>query len=76
MNAWAESNDIIVLYPQTKATEIPLNVYGCFDWWGAYSPLYYSKLSPQIGVVVNMITRISGHNFENSDFFFNKTSGA
>eukprot|EP00818_Percolomonas_sp_WS_P007810 CAMPEP_0117443010 /NCGR_PEP_ID=MMETSP0759-20121206/4464_1 /TAXON_ID=63605 /ORGANISM="Percolomonas cosmopolitus, Strain WS" /LENGTH=360 /DNA_ID=CAMNT_0005234951 /DNA_START=579 /DNA_END=1658 /DNA_ORIENTATION=- len=32
MNAWAERNNIILLYPQTKATDVPLNVYGCFDW--------------------------------------------
>ena len=38
-NEWAETNNIVVLYPQTIATEgilasEPINPKGCWDWWG------------------------------------------
>ena len=29
---WADTNNIIVLFPQTATT--PLNPQGCWDWWG------------------------------------------
>lgn len=68
-NAWAEKNNIIVIYPQTKKSEIPLNMYGCYDWWGAFSPLYYSKVGPQIYTISKIISRISGYDFETSNYF-------
>jgi len=34
-NKWADTNDIVVLYPQThKSTIFPANPEGCWDWWG------------------------------------------
>jgi poly(3-hydroxybutyrate) depolymerase len=33
-NEWADTNQIIVLYPQTTKTDTPFNPKGCFDWWG------------------------------------------
>jgi hypothetical protein len=33
-NEWADNNRIIVLYPQTHPTLVPVNPKGCFDWWG------------------------------------------
>jgi len=34
-NSWAESNNIIVAYPQTISSVIsPENPMGCWDWWG------------------------------------------
>lgn len=31
----AESNDIVVLFPQVQKSEyIPFNPKGCWDWWG------------------------------------------
>jgi poly(3-hydroxybutyrate) depolymerase len=34
-NEWAESNNIIVVYPQAVKSEfMPMNPSGCFDWWG------------------------------------------
>jgi poly(3-hydroxybutyrate) depolymerase len=32
-NGYAESNDIIVLYPQTTSTFFPSNPQGCYDWY-------------------------------------------
>ena len=33
-NEWAETNRIIVLYPQTTKYGHAFNPKGCFDWWG------------------------------------------
>jgi poly(3-hydroxybutyrate) depolymerase len=38
-NEWADTNHLIILYPQTIAGDpvtnfgTPLNPYGCWDWW-------------------------------------------
>ena len=38
-NRWADTNKLIVLYPQTAATDpAPLNPKGCWDWWGVSRP--------------------------------------
>ena len=33
-NSWADSNNIIVLYPQVIKATNPFNPNGCWDWWG------------------------------------------
>lgn len=33
-NRWADAAQVVVLYPQTRATLRPLNPKGCWDWWG------------------------------------------
>lgn len=45
-NEYAESNSIIIVYPQVISTL--LNPKGCFDWWGYTGPEYASKLGPQL----------------------------
>ena len=61
-NQWAESNNMIVLYPYTKkSNELPLNPKGCWDWWGYSDKLYYgTRLGKQIIFVRNLIKAISG----------------
>ena len=34
LNRWADVHDAVVLYPQTRATYLPLNPKACWDWWG------------------------------------------
>jgi hypothetical protein len=66
-NRWAEANDIVVLYPQTRAYEysflgIPLawpNPRGCWDWWGYTGNGYHVKTGPQIRAVAAMIERLA-----------------
>ena len=41
-NNWADTNNIVVLYPQL--TQNPEN--GCWDWWGYESPDYAKKSGP------------------------------
>lgn len=57
-NGHAERNGIIVLYPQSVATD--LNPKCCFDWWGYTGIDYACKLGLQMITVQNMINRLSG----------------
>jgi poly(3-hydroxybutyrate) depolymerase len=52
-NAWADTNHIIVLYPQT--TTGGTNFEGCWDWYGYDSASYATKTGPQMAMVRAMI---------------------
>jgi poly(3-hydroxybutyrate) depolymerase len=62
---WADTNHLIILYPQSAAfiTLSPdpgkSNPFGCWDWWGYSSTDYYSQKAPQITAVMKMIERLS-----------------
>jgi len=62
INAWADSNDIVVLYPfavqSTSATAY--NPNGCWDWWGYDDPNYALKSGTQISIVYKMVQRVMG----------------
>ena len=74
VNAWADANRIVALYPQAHATEAqdlpaelaPLAAYyanpnGCWNWWGyAGDRQYLTKKGVQIGVIWAMVQRIEG----------------
>ncbi|AKJ31367.1 fibronectin type III domain-containing protein [Caldimonas brevitalea] len=55
-NRWADTNDIVVLYPQTG----PGATNGCFDWWGYDSPDYAKKNGPQMAGIKAMVDRLGG----------------
>ena len=60
-NEWAESNDLIVLYPQVDSSKIaPMNPMGCWDWWGYTDENYATKGGAQIGVVKAMLDALAG----------------
>ncbi len=54
-NRWAESNNIVVLYPQTGKGAIN----SCWDWWGYDSPDYAKKSAPQMTAIVAMVDEVS-----------------
>ena len=56
-NAWAVSNDIVVLYPQTKP-ERGFNPDGCWDWWGYTGFDYDNRNGMQMHAVKAMIDRL------------------
>lgn len=66
-NAWAESNRLIVLYPQTVARSglgagslhWLYNPKGCWDWWGYSGADYATKNGPQMLAVRRMISRLA-----------------
>uniref|UniRef100_A0A7S3DDX1 Polyhydroxybutyrate depolymerase n=1 Tax=Palpitomonas bilix TaxID=652834 RepID=A0A7S3DDX1_9EUKA len=55
-NEWAESNDMIVLYPQ--ATTNTLNPNGCFDWWGYAGVNYATNQGTQVMAIKKMVDRV------------------
>ena len=73
-NEWAETNNIIVLYPQTEAIQVDLgwslvrievSSGGCWDWWGLDSSLpgngeFARKGGYQISAIRNMLDRLAG----------------
>ena len=61
-NAWAEANDIIVLYPQTFPT-VTWGVYnpkGCWDWFGLDDRQYFTRAGRQQRAIVKMVERLVG----------------
>ena len=59
-NKWAATNRIIVLYPQTKASDVdPLNPDGCWDWWGYTGTDFNTRSGKQIVAVQKMIDRFT-----------------
>jgi poly(3-hydroxybutyrate) depolymerase len=60
-NEWAESNQLIVLYPQVASSKIaPMNPYGCWDWWGYTGDDYATREGPQIEVIMAMLDALGG----------------
>lgn len=59
-NRWAESNRIVVLYPQARSTwGAPWNPYGCWDWWGYTGTAYTTRAAPQIAAIRAMVERLA-----------------
>jgi poly(3-hydroxybutyrate) depolymerase len=54
---WADTNDLIVLFPQTATT--PINPQGCWDWWGYTGRDYLTRNGPQIVAVQRMLERLA-----------------
>lgn len=57
-NRWADSNALIVLYPQVDATL--LNPKGCWDWFGYTGSAYATRIGPQLAAVHAMVERLVG----------------
>ena len=70
-NDWAETNNIIVLYPQTITRfgiglknlkpDFLFNPQGCWDWWGYDSANYYKKNGTQMQAIKKMIDRLASN---------------
>lgn len=65
INEWADTNKLVVVYPDTIASSAPgpTNPNGCFDWWGysnQYDPNYAVKSGLQMSVLYAMVQRVTG----------------
>jgi len=68
-NRWADTNRLVVLYPQTISRSgwsgaglrwsFVFNPRGCWDWWGYTGPDYATKTGPQIAAVRAMVDRLA-----------------
>ena len=60
INEWADSNNLIVLYPQTMNASVPYNPYGCWDWWGYTNGNYALKSAPQMAAIMAEVNHLAG----------------
>jgi len=61
-NEWAETNNIIVLYPQAaKSSFFSTNPNGCWDWWGYASSNYAHNSGPQMLMVKAMAESLTSN---------------
>ncbi|AYG70687.1 PHB depolymerase family esterase [Rhizobium sp. CCGE531] len=59
LNNWADTNGIIVLYPQVnKSFRRPYNPRGCWDWWGFTGSNYAIKGAVQMDAIMKMIAAL------------------
>jgi poly(3-hydroxybutyrate) depolymerase len=60
-NRWADTNRLIVLYPQVRARWAlwTFNPRGCWDWWGYTDARYATREGAQISAVLAMIERLA-----------------
>ena len=61
-NAWADTNRLIVLYPQTRTSSLqPFNPQACWDWWSYvnHADSYVTKSGPQIRVIKAMLDALT-----------------
>ena len=65
-NTWADTNDMIVLYPQATNSNAEGNLLGCWDWWGYDDANYAFKNGRQMAAIKMMIDRIAGAALSNS----------
>ena len=64
-NRWADTNGLIVLYPQTVARLWWVyNPRGCWDWWGYTGENYATKDAAQIRAVLGMVERLGSQSKE------------
>ena len=63
-NRWAETNNIVVLYPQAQIIPSPLtnpfggNPKGCWDWWGYDDAAYFARNGRQMAAVAKMAAQL------------------
>lgn len=64
-NRWADSNDIVLLYPQANALTSS-NPNGCWDWWGYDDANYARKTGRQVAAVKAMVDQLSSGSLSSS----------
>ena len=56
----AETNRVVLLFPQIEPSFQPLNPNGCWDWWGYEGEAYATQAGPQVRAVRRMIADLLG----------------
>jgi poly(3-hydroxybutyrate) depolymerase len=63
LNQYADTNKLVVLYPQAEPDTTFTNPKGCWDWWGYLGPGdtgYATRSGPQMVTVMNMVHALGG----------------
>jgi poly(3-hydroxybutyrate) depolymerase len=54
-NRWGDTNNIVMLYPQTSVAA----TNSCWDWWGYDNANYSKKSGPQMAAIKAMVDQVS-----------------
>lgn len=54
-NEWAETNNIVVIYPQVLVNNRLGNSQGCWDWWGYSGADYHLRKGGQMSVISELV---------------------
>ena len=63
-NSWADTNRLIVLYPQTRTSSFgPFNPQACWDWWSYvnHEDSYVTKAGVQIRAIKAMLDALTAN---------------
>jgi poly(3-hydroxybutyrate) depolymerase len=60
-NRWADLAGVVVVYPQTRSSLMPLNPKGCWDWWGYTGADYDTRNGLQVAWVGRLLDRLGVH---------------
>ena len=58
-NRWADTNNMVMVYPQTSTQA----TNSCWDWWGYDSANYAKKSGPQMAAIKAMVDQVSSGGF-------------
>eukprot|EP01084_Bolivina_argentea_P024281 45260_1 len=64
-NQWAETNNMVILYPQANSKAVA-NPNGCWDWWGYNTGNYAFKDGKQMEMVHSMTGWVMGNGTNNN----------
>ena len=57
---WAESNDIVLAFPQVEKSMVaPINPHACWDWWGYTGDDYATRSGAQMAVLAEWLESLS-----------------
>jgi poly(3-hydroxybutyrate) depolymerase len=60
LDTYADTNHLVILYPQAIASTLPYNPDGCWDWWGYDGSNFAVKSAPQMTAIVAMVNALGG----------------
>jgi poly(3-hydroxybutyrate) depolymerase len=60
LDNYADTNNLVVLYPQTSVSVARANPSGCWDWWGYDGANFAQKSGPQMLAIMNMVHAVGG----------------
>ncbi|MFB6808853.1 poly(3-hydroxybutyrate) depolymerase [Streptomyces sp. NPDC056387] len=61
LDEYADTNHLLVLYPQAAPTATPDNPNGCWNWWGYLGDSAYARHGgKQIEAIMNMVRALGG----------------
>ncbi|HTD36189.1 MAG TPA: hypothetical protein VK669_01650 [Candidatus Limnocylindrales bacterium] len=58
LDEYADTNNVLVLYPYQVSSSTPNNPNGCWDWWGFEGSNYALKSGVQMAAIKKMVDRI------------------